>query len=122
MGATQRVGDIVWVTPPPHATDEGIEAVLAELREHLRRGDPYALVFDMSNAGVPSALQRKRLVAHMADQAPNIRRVVRGLGVIAPSPVLRGAITALFWLAPPLVPHRLFETRSEAIDWAEALA
>jgi hypothetical protein len=79
-------------------------------------------VFDMSHAGVPTALQRKRLVAHMTDQAPNIRRVVRGLGVVAPSALLRGAVTALFWLAPPLVPHRLFETRGEAIDWAESLA
>jgi hypothetical protein len=119
--ATQRVGAIVWVTPPEKSTDAAIEGVLAELREHQRGSEPYVLLFDMSSAGILTPLQRKRVAAHMQETRENIRRMVRGLGIIAPSPIVRGVVVALFWVAPPPVPHRIFARRAEAVDWAESV-
>jgi hypothetical protein len=121
MGATRRQGSIVMVTPPSSVTDAGIDGILGELRGHLNSATPYALVFDMTDAGVPSALQRRKLADHMKNHAAKIQRLVRGLGVIAPSPVLRGVITALFWVAQPGMPHRIFATRDEALTWAAAI-
>jgi hypothetical protein len=112
----------VWVVPPPTLSDEAIEAIFAELRGHLSSSEPYALVFDMTRTGTPTALQRRKVVAHMADNAPAIRLVVRGLAVIAPSAVLRGVITAIFWVAPPAAPYRIFDDRDEAAEWAESMA
>jgi hypothetical protein len=119
--ATKRVGSIVWVTTPERATDEAIEGVLAELREHQRGSEPYVLLFDMTRAGIPTPLQRKRIATHMQESAENIRRIVRGLGVIAPSPLVRGVVVALFWVARPPVPHRIFGHHAEAADWAESV-
>jgi hypothetical protein len=119
--ATKRVGSIVWVTPPEKPTDAAIEGVLAELREHQRGSEPYVLLFDMASSGVPTPLQRKRIATHMQENAENIRRMVRGLGIIAPSPLVRGVVVALFWVAPPKVPYRIFGHRAEAVAWAEAV-
>jgi hypothetical protein len=119
--ATQRVGSIVWVTPPEKSTDAGIERVLAELGEHLRGSEPYVLLFDMTRSGTLTPLQRRRIATHMQESAENIRRMVRGLGIIAPSPLVRGAVVALFWVAPPHVPYRIFAGRAEAAGWAESV-
>jgi hypothetical protein len=119
--ATKRVDSIVWVVPPEKSTDAGIEGVLAELREHLNGGVPYVALFDMTSSGIPTALQRKRIAAHMQENGERIRRLVRGLGVIAPSPLVRGVVVALFWVAPPKIPHRIFGHRAEAIDWAKTV-
>src|SRR4051794_1438078 len=121
MRATQRAGSTLWVTPPAHLTDAAMDGILDELRENLRGHEPYAIVFDMTHADVPDALQRRKLVDHMAANADAIKRLVRGLAVVVPSPIFRGIITALFWLAPPEVPHAMFAMKHDAFAWAEAM-
>ena len=51
-----------------------------------------------------------------------IRRCVHALGVVVPSPTVRGVLTAIFWIEPPPVPHKIFGTTGEATTWARARA
>jgi hypothetical protein len=118
----QRSRGVVWVTPPSAIGPGVIEEVLAELEAQLRRGVQYVLVFDLSHAAVPNALQRQQLAAHVRDNEQDIRRSVRSVGVVLTSPIARGIVTAIFWVSPPPMPYRFFTTRAEAASWAEALA
>jgi hypothetical protein len=111
---------LLWVTPPKALTDAAVQEITDALSRRLRRDEPYAALFDLSDAGIPTAKQRQMLAAHMRRNSELIQRWVRGLAVIAPSPLVRGVATAIFWLEPPRVAHDVFSTTREAEAWARA--
>jgi hypothetical protein len=121
MSHVQRRGAIVWAVPRWRLSDHEIDELLAELEVHLAGATPYVLLFDLTRAGTPNALQRQKLAMHMRNNTSRIRLTVRGVGVILQSSVARGNVTAIFWIAPPPVPHRLFTTPTEATEWADSL-
>ena len=121
MSCVERKGGIVWALPPAKASDEEIDGVLADLVHELGRGRPYVLVFDLTLATIPNAAQRRKLAAHMHEHEARIRSRVRGVGVVVSSAPMRGAITAIFWMAAPPIPHRVFQSRSLAVEWASSL-
>jgi hypothetical protein len=110
-----------WVTPPRELTDGIVREITDALSARLRRGEPYAAIFDLSDAGVPTAVQRQMLATHMRSNGDLIAKWVRALAVVAPSPVVRGVATAIFWIEPPRVPHRVLATPREAETWARGL-
>jgi hypothetical protein len=111
-------GPIVTVTPPPELTDEALTSILHGLEDCLARGSPYVLIFDLSQSGIPNAVQRGKLAAHIRKNKPRSQLWVRGIGVVAPSPLVRGMLTAIFWLEPLGVPHEVFPTLIEARSWS----
>jgi hypothetical protein len=117
----ERSGGVVWATPPSTLREGEIEQVLAELETQVRSGARYVLVFDLTNAALPDAVQRQKLAAHVRENEQDIRRSVRGIGVVLTSSLVRGIVTAIFWVAPPPVPYRFFATRAEAATWALSL-
>jgi hypothetical protein len=121
LNYVERKGGIVWAVPPMKATDDDINRVLAALTAELKRGSPYVLLFDLTLSAMPNATQRQKLASHIRDNEVRIQRWVRGVGVVLSSPLARGIVTAVFWVAPPKVPYRLFTSRSEASDWADSL-
>jgi hypothetical protein len=121
MKSVERKGGIVWAVPGALATDAEVDRVLADLETELKRGTPYVLLFDLTRSAIPNALQRQKLAAHVRDNTALIRRWILGVGAICPHPLARGMVTAIFWVAPPPVPHRLFATRKEALEWAGSL-
>jgi hypothetical protein len=117
----ERSRGVVWVTPPSTLGDSDIEQMLAELETQVRSGARYVLIFDLSHAGIPNALQRQKLAAHVRDNDQHIGRAVRSIGVVLTSPLARGMVTAIFWLSPPPVPYQFFTTRAGAAHWAQSL-
>ena len=117
---TQKDGDVVVVKPPVPLSDDAFERMLSELVRHLRGAEPYGLVFDLTSAEMPSALQRRRLSEHMRANQAAIRKNVRGLGVVATSTALRGVTTAVFWVFPPPVEWRTFDRVEDAKRWAQS--
>ncbi len=117
----ERSRGVVWVTPPSTPRESEIDQVLAELETQLRSGERYVLIFDLSHGAMPNAVQRQKLAAHVRDNEQHIRRSVRSIGVVLTSPLVRGIVTAIFWISPPPVPYRFFTTRAEAANWAQSL-
>lgn len=117
----QRNRGVVWLTPPLTLGPGVIEELLTELETQLRSGVRYVLIFDLTHAAIPNAMQRQKLAAHVRDNEQDIRRSVRSVGVVHTSPLVRGIVTAIFWVSPPPVPYRFFTTREEAASWAESL-
>ena len=114
----QRDG-IVHVSPPTELTDPIIEEFLAELNRRRQGGQPYALLFDMREAGIPTASQRQRLAQHMKNNERSIQDTIRGMALVATNPVLRGVVTAVCWLARPSIPYRVVADEDEGVRWLQ---
>jgi len=115
-------GPVVIVTPPPRLNDEIVSSILRDLERCLMRGSPYVLVFDLSHGGTPNPVQRASMASHMRKNRPRIERSVLAIAVVAPSPLVRGVLTAIFWVEPPPVAHQVFASASEARAWAHEQA
>ena len=44
--------------------------------------------------------------------------VVHAMGFVIPSSLIRGTLTAVFWIAPMPMPTSVHETLEQALDWA----
>jgi hypothetical protein len=111
-------GSVVTVTPPPALTDSVVAYVLANLEARLARKARYVLIFDLSNTGTPSAVQRQLLAVHMKKNRELILESIQAMGVVVASPIVRGVLTAIFWIEAPPVPHQIFGSLAEAAIWA----
>jgi hypothetical protein len=120
LGPVVDGGAIVTVTPPTDLSDQDVRDLLRGLEDRLSIAVPYVLLFDLSHAAMPSPLQRQLLTAHMKRNRELIHRRIRALGVVAPSSLIRGVLTALFWIEAPPVPHQIFATNAGAAAWAQA--
>ncbi len=107
-------------TFPSDATDEELSASL-RAREDLAIRARYdtAWVIDLSNVTKAPATQRKALAEHLKRFGELSEGWYAGSALIAPSPWLRGVVTAVTWLSPPKFPYQLFSKPIEAERWAK---
>ncbi len=64
-----------------------------------------------------TASQRKRFGDFEKSMAVHDRDYVYACGLVVPNPVVRGLVTAIYWLKPPVYPYRMFTEQAEAMDW-----
>lgn len=106
---------------PPRSSDEEIDefcrAHVAWARAHMH---PHAHMFDMRHATTLTAKQRRRYSQHVEDMhAAGDTYWNVGVAYVAESPLVRGAITAVFWIAPPPFPYKVVSTPEEGRRWVE---
>jgi len=126
MPARKRIGPFVRVL------EEGLlemafdaEMTDALLEEHIeafggfceRNRSPMALVVLAGSMLRISARQRRRLAEFEKRFEDHDRRYGVGVALVASNTIVRGLITAVFWLKPPVYPHRFFADRDEALAW-----
>lgn len=112
---------IVTVMPARFAEAE-LTAFLARHEALLARGRRYCTITDLSQiAGLPEATTRKRIADWQQKIEPVMRRWTVGTAIVAPSSMLRGAMTALNWLSPPPYPQEIVADRVAAIAALEAI-
>ena len=85
------------------------------------RGGRYSLVLDNRLARGMSATQRKLIAADMAKHAERTKRLCLGTAFVFDSALMRGILTAVFWLREPEVETRVFADIEEAVSWAGVL-
>jgi hypothetical protein len=86
------------------------ERVDAWFRSQLR----YACVLDISRCQAPTAADRKGITDVMSANEAKVERYCLGAAMVATSPLLRGALTAILWVQPMRHPHAVVATRQEA--------
>lgn len=105
------------IAPP---SVEGIQAhvdFLSErMRSRLRRQSPKVYTIQ-DNSGHPpaGAAERKVLSDWMARDFELIRSGTLGVGFVIQSAMVRGALTAVFWLSKLPAPYRVHGTLDEAL-------
>ncbi len=85
---------------------------------------PWALVFDFSLYDAKTSTPAKRRI--FADGQRQMEAMLDehclGIGVVAPSAIMRGVITAVSWFHRPPVPLHVVSSLDAAIVWVEKIA
>lgn len=97
---------------------EAHEVYRRRLEVARERRDKVVDILDIRHAEPPSPRQRRMQGDWNQANEALLRETLVGFTFIVSSVVMRGVITAVFWLKPLPVPHAVFTQRNEAIDWA----
>lgn len=99
--------------------EEELRACLA-IREQWaeKNTERFAWVIDLQALRGGSARQRQLLAAHLEKLREYNRKYNVGCALVVPNPIVRGLVTAVFWISPPTFPTRFFATWEEGKAWA----
>ena len=110
---------IYVVTFPASTTDEALLAFTAAREAWtLHCKSLVAWVVDLSAIREVTANQRKIFAEHLTRFEPHDIAYNCGSALVVPNAVLRGVVTAIFWIKSPKFPNQLFEKREDALVWA----
>jgi len=105
---------------PSSTSDEELLACCTARETFVERARySIAWVVDLSAIRTVTARQRQIFAAHLGRVERHNLTYNRGSALIVPNPVLRGVVTAVFWVKAPRFPYCLFAHRHEGIRWAE---
>jgi hypothetical protein len=107
----------VVVLPREYTVEEfASEFDVLTARLHALR-HPTTVLIDVTHLGRSDPRNRARAAEFFRAEADELRRRVRAWGFVSPSPVLRGAITAIGWLGAFPIPTQTFADRAHCERW-----
>lgn len=100
-------------------SEEALSAAYATWTEYLLRG-PHVLIVDMTQGNAGSTAPQRARTAEWLEQNESLLREGRQLAhvLVFDSALVRGIVTAVFWLRRPVAPHHVAPNRIEAIEIA----
>lgn len=108
--------EVVW---PDRLTMSDLETSIIRHDQLLVDWDaPYAVVHESSGIPLLGPTQRRRLADWTEFAEHGAHRHCLGSVFVAPSPIVRGIITAVFWFADPHYPIATVASKREALAWA----
>jgi hypothetical protein len=111
---------IVRVTPPRVVADDELKNFLSKFDSAVRaKGEEFAIVLDLRQCEKITTAQRRVMTDHMAEQ--DGKGGVVGTAMVFESRLLRGILTAMFWVHRPQYPTRVFNSLAEAKAWTDEL-
>lgn len=112
---------LVVVTFEGQLTDDEMTKYLEDMETRvLGRRMPYAVVVDATRSRGIDARQRRIQADWLRRHEAEIRRFNRGTAFVITSPIVRGALTAIFWIQPLPSPHVVVSTFDQAEAWCRA--
>jgi hypothetical protein len=112
---------LVTVTFPAVFTTGEWESYLNYIASYMDRGQPYAMVTDFGRSRTLSPAERKLASDLMVKQRDRLGRMVKGVAVVSDSALLRGMLTAVYWVALPAYPTEVFATVEAGKAWARKM-
>jgi hypothetical protein len=81
------------------------------------RGRKLAILYDLTQAS-PLSPQQRRMQAEWIRQFEQLGRAVTlGVAFVTASAIIRGVLTAIFWVRPPYSPHHVCTELDDGLDW-----
>lgn len=113
---------LVIITVRDAASVADFDAVFARYeREVFSRRERYVSITNISMMeGVPNAQIRKHLAEWMGRHEAYVGRWALGNSTVIRSPLVRGALTALYWIQKPPTAQTSHGTLREAVEWGLA--
>jgi hypothetical protein len=87
-------------------------------RLYRERPGPYAMVIDTRRGTQPPAHIRRVMSEYREKYALHVRRYCRGHAFVIDSGLMRGVMTAMYWLRKPDAEVRVCRELDEALGWA----
>lgn len=100
------------------ATNEEFAEYLRRLSANLARRQPTAIVVDSRKAVSVTAAQRKQQAEWIDANRDDLRRYVVGTAFVIESALMRGALTAIFWMTSYETPYVVVPTFEAGETWA----
>lgn len=76
-----------------------------------------AVLYESPAPAAMSADQRRQLADVLDVRKAKLKSITAGYVMVTPSAVVRGVLTAVFWIAPPPYPYRVVATPEEGFQW-----
>ena len=114
---------VIKVTPPTNVSNEDIIKILEEFVEFIsveKKGERYGVVQDLRNTKGITSQQRKLITDNINGMKDYAAQYCVGSAMVFDSPVLRGMLTAIFWITKPPYPTQVFKTIEDAEDWIQS--
>jgi hypothetical protein len=106
---------------PATTTDADVVSFASAREEWATRARyPVAWVVDLSNITNATPTQRRLFSEHLERFESHDIAYNQGSALVVPNAVLRGIVTAVFWMKRPRFPNECFATLAEATHWATA--
>lgn len=97
------------------------DSYLAQLtRAITTRPGKRVMIMDASECGMVSAAARRKQAEWMARHDENTRLFTVGIAFVLPSSLLRGALTAVFWLQPLPCPYAIVKDNPTGLERCDA--
>lgn len=112
---------LVWIHFTGATSEHDFDAYLETLTRYITRDSPTLFLYDALLAEAPTAKQRQKQAAWLERHDAALRRNSKGTAFVIGNPLIRGALTAIFWIRPTPVPHIVVGTRIEAERWARGI-
>lgn len=115
-----RFFPLVVNTIPEKLDVAHLPAFFAKTQAILERREPYITISDVTRTReLPTAVVRRQLADWSTRYDAMMKQYAMGTAIVIESAMIRGGLTALFWLAPPPYPQQVVATLAEAVDVVE---
>jgi hypothetical protein len=109
---------VVTTFDGPVSDAEFEDYLQATTKKTLARQTRNVVIVDASGATRPPASQRKRQAEWLNENQALLKQYNLGTVFVISSALIRGGLTAIFWLAPMPSPTTVLATYSQAVAWA----
>jgi len=110
---------LLWESPSHRVSDQSSVDALAWLEELWRTtpaGAKSFMLTDLSRMEEVAPASQRKYAAEFMDRNRDLqRRATVGGAIVATSPIVRGALRAVFWIRPPALEPRMVTTREEGL-------
>ncbi len=100
------------------ATPQQFEHYLAEMDACLRRGEKFVCVLDLRQGGAPTQSQRQRQASWLKENDALLSQYELGVAFLVTSPIIRLALSAIFYFKAMPVPYVVTDQQPSAMQWA----
>lgn len=94
-------------------SDAEIEEFFGEQRAMLARGERYVEMAQTDGVHMIPPSQRRRMADFLRETDPLATQLCAGLAVVIPNAILRGGMTAIFWIFRPSYPIKAVASVAE---------
>ncbi len=120
MIRVEERGRLIVAHFPEDPTVEAVEEFFARMSKNLDKRQRTALVVNALAVRRAPIAVREVASRFLKENRGNLRSVMAGQATVLASPLIRGALTAIHFVAPPGYPTKTFADVGSAILWAEA--
>lgn len=121
IAVEQQYLPVIRIAHDGATSDEDFERYLNTLRDSMYAPNAghRLLVIDATYSAPTPATQRRMQADWMKEHADRIRKFTVGVAFVIPSGMIRGMLTAIFWIQPLPSPHEVCATLEQALDWGD---